>query len=71
MNLLVTGGAGFIGSNVIHHLIDRPEISRLVNLDCRTEAEIVAARLLQSGSGLSKKRVQVSGVIGSNFPVSD
>ena len=38
MNLLVTGGAGFIGSNVIHHLIDRPEISRLVNLDCLTYA---------------------------------
>ncbi len=38
MNLLVTGGAGFIGSNLIHHLIDRPEISRLVNLDCLTYA---------------------------------
>src|SRR5580765_6544559 len=38
MNLLVTGGAGFIGSNVIHHVIDRPEIERLVNLDCLTYA---------------------------------
>jgi dTDP-glucose 4,6-dehydratase len=38
MNLLVTGGAGFIGSNVIHHIIDRPEISKLVNLDCLTYA---------------------------------
>ncbi len=38
MNLLVTGGAGFIGSNVIHHIIDRPEISILVNLDCLTYA---------------------------------
>ncbi len=38
MNLLVTGGAGFIGSNLIHHLIDRPEIERLVNLDCLTYA---------------------------------
>src|SRR2546422_6635440 len=38
MNLLVTGGAGFIGSNVIHHVIDRPEIARLVNLDCLTYA---------------------------------
>ena len=38
MNLLVTGGAGFIGSNVIHHIIDRPEIKRLVNLDCLTYA---------------------------------
>jgi len=38
MNLLVTGGAGFIGSNVIHHIIGKPEIDRLVNLDCLTYA---------------------------------
>jgi dTDP-glucose 4,6-dehydratase len=38
MNLLVTGGAGFIGSNVIHHIIDRPAVHRLVNLDCLTYA---------------------------------
>jgi dTDP-glucose 4,6-dehydratase len=38
MNLLITGGAGFIGSNVIHHVIGRPEIQKLVNLDCLTYA---------------------------------
>lgn len=38
MNLLVTGGAGFIGSNLIRHLIDKPEVSKLVNLDCLTYA---------------------------------
>ena len=38
MNLLVTGGAGFIGSNLLHHIIERPEIDRLVNLDCLTYA---------------------------------
>ncbi|MEI6340725.1 MAG: dTDP-glucose 4,6-dehydratase [Verrucomicrobiota bacterium] len=38
MNLLVTGGAGFIGSNLIRHVIDRPGISKLVNLDCLTYA---------------------------------
>jgi dTDP-glucose 4,6-dehydratase len=38
MNLLITGGAGFIGSNLIHHIIEQPEISRLVNLDCLTYA---------------------------------
>jgi len=38
MNLLVTGGAGFIGSNLIHHIIDRSEIDLLVNLDCLTYA---------------------------------
>ncbi|MFT4692476.1 MAG: dTDP-glucose 4,6-dehydratase [Verrucomicrobiia bacterium] len=38
MNLLLTGGAGFIGSNVIRHIIDQPELTRLVNLDCLTYA---------------------------------
>jgi dTDP-glucose 4,6-dehydratase len=38
MKLLVTGGAGFIGSNLIHHIIEHPEIERLVNLDCLTYA---------------------------------
>jgi dTDP-glucose 4,6-dehydratase len=38
MNLLITGGAGFIGSNVIHHVIDQPEVERLINLDCLTYA---------------------------------
>lgn len=38
MNLLVTGGAGFIGSNLIRLLIGQPEIARLVNLDCLTYA---------------------------------
>jgi dTDP-glucose 4,6-dehydratase len=38
MNLLVTGGAGFIGSNLIRHIIDRPEVASLVNLDCLTYA---------------------------------
>ena len=38
MNLLITGGAGFIGSNLIHHVIDQANIVRLVNLDCLTYA---------------------------------
>jgi len=38
MNLLVTGGAGFIGSNLIHHIIDKAGIRLLVNLDCLTYA---------------------------------
>ena len=38
MNLLVTGGAGFIGSNLIHHIIDKAEIRLLVNLDSLTYA---------------------------------
>jgi dTDP-glucose 4,6-dehydratase len=38
MKLLVTGGAGFIGSNVLQHIINEPQIERLVNLDCLTYA---------------------------------
>src|SRR5687767_7785743 len=38
MKLLVTGGAGFIGSNLIQHIIDESQVDRLVNLDCLTYA---------------------------------
>jgi dTDP-glucose 4,6-dehydratase len=38
MNLLITGGAGFIGSNVIQTVIQKPEIKKLINLDCLTYA---------------------------------
>jgi dTDP-glucose 4,6-dehydratase len=38
MNLLITGGAGFIGSNLIHHVIDDSRVTQLVNLDCLTYA---------------------------------
>jgi dTDP-glucose 4,6-dehydratase len=38
MNLLVTGGAGFIGSNLIHRIIDQPSVTKLVNLDALTYA---------------------------------
>src|SRR5437867_3233869 len=38
MRLLITGGAGFIGCNLIHYAIMRPEVERLINLDCLTYA---------------------------------
>ncbi len=38
MKLLITGGAGFIGSNLIQHVIDFPEVEKLVNLDTLTYA---------------------------------
>jgi len=38
MKLLITGGAGFIGSNVIHHIINDPAVELLVNMDCLTYA---------------------------------
>ena len=56
MNLLITGGAGFIGSNLIHHIIERPEIQRLVNLDCLTYAGHLAN--LQAVEGHPKYRFE-------------
>ena len=44
MHLLVTGGAGFIGSNLIQHIIDQPVIRRLINLDCLTYAGHIQRR---------------------------
>ena len=38
MNLLITGGAGFIGSNVVHRVIGERAVEKLVNLDCLTYA---------------------------------
>ena len=38
MRLLITGGAGFIGSNLIQHVINAREVQVLVNLDCLTYA---------------------------------
>jgi dTDP-glucose 4,6-dehydratase len=52
MNLLITGGAGFIGSNLIHHVIDDARIAKLVNLDCLTYAGHLAN--LEKVSGNTK-----------------
>ena len=36
MNLLVTGGCGFIGSHVLDHVLAQSAVARVVNLDCLT-----------------------------------
>ncbi|EAH0573854.1 NAD-dependent epimerase/dehydratase family protein, partial [Listeria monocytogenes] len=38
MNLLVTGGAGFIGSNFVHHILNKYDDYKVVNLDLLTYA---------------------------------
>jgi dTDP-glucose 4,6-dehydratase len=38
MNILVTGGAGFIGSNFVHYVLDAHPTYRIVNLDKLTYA---------------------------------
>jgi dTDP-glucose 4,6-dehydratase len=60
MNLLVTGGAGFIGSNLIAHIIDKPEIRRLVNLDCLTYAGHLAnLRAVESNAKYAFEKVDL------------
>jgi dTDP-glucose 4,6-dehydratase len=70
MRLLVTGGAGFIGSNLIRHVIERPEIEVLVNLDCLSYAGNMANNegMEQHSNYVFEKvdlrdRVEVSGVL--------
>lgn len=38
MNLLVTGGAGFIGSNFVHYILEKYDQYRVINLDLLTYA---------------------------------
>ena len=38
MRLLITGGAGFIGSNTVYSLLSKEEVERLVVIDCLTYA---------------------------------
>lgn len=42
MNILVTGGHGFIGSNFIDLVIDKQEVECIVNIDCPTKIESAA-----------------------------
>ena len=41
-NVLVTGGAGFIGVNFVRHLLETDPGIRIVNLDALTYAGMVA-----------------------------
>ena len=36
MNILVTGGAGFIGSNFVHYMLQSYETYKIINLDALT-----------------------------------
>jgi len=38
MNILVTGGSGFIGSNLIELLLGKKDVNRVVNVDCLSYA---------------------------------
>ena len=36
MNILVTGGAGFIGSNFVHYMLQSYETYKIINFDALT-----------------------------------
>lgn len=38
MNILVTGGCGFIGSHFVEEILKRDDINRVINVDCLTYA---------------------------------
>ncbi len=60
MNLLVTGGCGFIGSNLIRRLLVDSSIHKLVNLDCLTYAGHPAnVRGVESDSRYSFEKVDL------------
>ena len=40
MNIIVTGGAGFIGSNFIFHMLNKYPDYRIICLDCLTYAAV-------------------------------
>ena len=49
MNIIVTGGAGFIGSNFIFHMLKKYPDYRIICLDCLTYAGNLST--LASGYG--------------------
>src|SRR5690242_7537877 len=53
MKLLITGGAGFIGSQFVKQMLRRNDVSRLINLD-----KLTYAGHLENLSGIHDRRYQ-------------
>ncbi|MFD5425546.1 NAD-dependent epimerase/dehydratase family protein [Streptomyces sp. NPDC127084] len=63
MNVLVTGGAGFIGANLCHELVSRPNAGRVVALDDLSTG--FAANLDGSGAELVEGSILDSSLVES------
>ena len=56
MNIIVTGGAGFIGSNFIFHMLKKYPDYRIICLDCLTYAGNLST-IVQNVSGNTAKSI--------------
>ena len=56
MTIIVTGGAGFIGSNFVYHMLNKYPDYRIVCVDCLT----YAGNLSTLEEGIKKIRTSVS-----------
>ena len=48
--LLITGGAGFIGSNLVTHILETRDDVKIINLDALTYASDLSQELARRGS---------------------
>ena len=56
MKIIVTGGAGFIGSNFVHHMVNKYPDYEIINLDLLTYAGNLEN--LKAGGGQAKLSVR-------------
>lgn len=57
MNILVTGGAGFIGSNFVHYMLQSYETYKIINYDALTySGNLNNVKSLQNHPNYSCKR---------------
>ena len=72
MRICVSGGCGFIGSNFIKSIIDKPEVERVINLDCLTYAgSLLNTESLESHDKYRFEKVDVRDKDGVTEVMSD
>ena len=64
MKVLVTGGAGFIGGNFVHHMVNKYPEYDIVNLDLLT---YVGLKKTEKTESFIKRNLQISGKKHQDF----
>ena len=54
MKILVTGGAGFIGGNFVHYMVNKYPEDTIINLDLLTYAELQVCK-----RGYSRQKIYI------------